>query len=104
VPLSYRELKQEEAVPDSLMQVHRLEQSEDLLLAALTPTDVFNYAGETAVGDTELSRLAVETAIIPRTSPTGVMILRIWTGLLNWPGPKPPSWPQASPAPPARAR
>ncbi len=61
-PISYRELKDEAAEPDAIRQVHRLEEGEELLLAALTPTDIFNYTGETSVGDTELSRLAVETA------------------------------------------
>ncbi len=61
-PLSYLELKSDEAEPDSLRDMHRLEQSEELLLAALTPTDIFNYTGETDVGDRSLSRLAVETA------------------------------------------
>ncbi len=61
-PLSYLGLKEEEIEPDALKTVHRLEQGEELLLAALTPTDIFNYTGETAVGDIELSRRAVETA------------------------------------------
>ncbi len=65
-PLSYLELKNQPRPPYEfayeLALVQHLELSEDLLLAALTPTDVFNYIGEMAVGDTELSRLAVETA------------------------------------------
>ncbi len=69
-PLSYLELKRDDTDPKALRDVHRLEQSEDLLLASLTPTDIFNCAGETAVGDVELSRLAVETAAtLRRMSP-----------------------------------
>ncbi len=59
--LSYLELKDGEE-EGALARARRLEREGILLLSALTPTDIFNAAGDLSFGDVALSTLAVENA------------------------------------------
>ena len=63
-PLSYVELKTSEPGPDASLRILGLEHEGAACRASLTPTDVFNAAGECRVGDVRLSRAAVETAAL----------------------------------------
>ena len=61
-PLSYLELKSSDLGPEASLRLLDMEQKGAVLRASLTPTDIFNAAGESEVGSAVLSRAAVEAA------------------------------------------
>jgi N-methylhydantoinase A/oxoprolinase/acetone carboxylase beta subunit len=73
---SYNELVNE-AANDVLARVRRLEQEGLLSLSALTPTDVFNAAGDFSFGDVALSTVAVEAAAALYGLSRGELIAKI---------------------------
>ncbi len=61
-PLSHLEIKSSDLDPDISLRLMNLEHQGSVYRASLTPTDVFNAAGESAVGNAALSRAAVGAA------------------------------------------
>jgi len=61
-PLSNLELKTSDLSPDASLRLMNMEHQGEVMRASLTPTDIFNAAGESEVGDVPLSRAAVEAA------------------------------------------
>ena len=61
-PISHLELKSSDLNPEASLRLMNMEHEGAVLRASLTPTDVFNAVGESAVGDASLSRAAVEAA------------------------------------------
>ena len=61
-PLSHFDLKTSPPCDDATLRVLSMEHDGSVFRASLTPTDIFNSAGDCEVGNVELSRAAVETA------------------------------------------
>ncbi len=61
-PLSYLELKSSDFDTETFLSLIKMEHAGTVLRASLTPTDIFNAAGESEAGNTTLSRAAVEAA------------------------------------------
>jgi N-methylhydantoinase A/oxoprolinase/acetone carboxylase beta subunit len=61
-PLSHLELKTSDLDPDTTLRLMNMSHRGEVVRASLTPTDIFNAAGESEVGDVSLSRAAVEAA------------------------------------------
>lgn len=61
-PLSHLELKSSDLGAEASLRLLNLERDGAVLRASLTPTDIFNAAGESTVGSAVFSRAAVETA------------------------------------------
>jgi N-methylhydantoinase A/oxoprolinase/acetone carboxylase beta subunit len=73
-PLSHLELKSCDLGPEASLQLMNMERRGDVLRASLTPTDIFNASGESAVGNAAFSRAAVEAASsLIGTSPAELM-------------------------------
>ena len=60
--ISHLELKSSDSDPEAYLRLMNMEHQGAALRASLTPTDIFNAAGESEVGDASLSRAAVEAA------------------------------------------
>lgn len=61
-PLSHLELKSADLNPDASLRIMSMEHRGAVMRSSLTPTDIFNAAGESQVGNAFLSRAAVDTA------------------------------------------
>lgn len=61
-PVSHLELKSSDSYAEAFLRLIDLEREGSVLRASLTPTDIFNAAGESEVGNSSLSRAAVEAA------------------------------------------
>jgi len=69
-PLSNLELKTSDFNPDAFLRLMNMEHRGEVMRASLTPTDIFNAAGDSEVGEVSLSRAAVEAAAaLVRISP-----------------------------------
>lgn len=70
-PLPYLELKTMDLGPEAILHLIEKERRGDAARSSLTPTDIFNANAEASVGDTSLSRAAVEAAsTLVGTSPS----------------------------------
>jgi N-methylhydantoinase A/oxoprolinase/acetone carboxylase beta subunit len=69
-PLSHYDLKTSPPCDDATLRILSMEHDGSVFRASLTPTDIFNTAGDSKVGNVGLSEAAVETAalITGRTS------------------------------------
>jgi hypothetical protein len=68
--LSHHDLKTSPPCKDATLRILSMEHDGSVFRASLTPTDIFNTAGDSGVGNVDLSRAAVETAayLTDRTS------------------------------------
>lgn len=73
-PLSHYDLKTSPPCADATLRILSMEHGGSVFRASLTPTDVFNAAGDSRVGNVELSEAAVETAALTTGRTPGELI------------------------------